>query len=70
MLTLFGLILIGVLAKKNVKGNVIISILVVTVLYYVTTLTVPTFNLGNIGQSFKDFAAIGLPGVYSKEALG
>ena len=64
VLTLFGLILIGVLAKKNVKGNVIISILVVTVLYYVTTLTVPTFNLGNIGQSFKDFAAIGLPGVF------
>ena len=64
VLTLFGLILIGVLAKKNVKGNVIISILAVTVLYYVTTLTVPTFNLGNIGQSFKDFAAIGLPGVF------
>ena len=64
VLTLFGLILIGVLAKKNVKGNVIISILAVTVLYYVTTLTVPTFNLANIGQSFKDFAAIGLPGVF------
>ena len=64
VLTLFGLILIGVLAKKNVKGNVIISILAVTVLYYVTTLTKPTFDLANIGQSFKDFAAIGLPGVF------
>ena len=69
VLTLFGLILIGVLAKKNVKGNVIISILAVTVLYYVTTLTKPSFNLGNIGQSFKDFAAIGLPGVFNAVAI-
>lgn len=68
VLTIVGLILIGVLAKKNVKGNVIISILAVTVLYYVTTLTKPSFNLGNIGQSFKDFATVGLPGVFSGKA--
>ena len=68
VLTIIGLVLIGVLAKKNVKGNVIISILVVTVLYYVTTLTKPSFDLGNIGQSFKDFATVGLPGVFSGKA--
>lgn len=68
VLAILGLILIAVLAKKNVKGNVIISILVVTVLYYVTTLTVPSFNLGNIGQSFKDFASVGITGVFKPES--
>lgn len=68
VLAILGLILIAVLAKKNVKGNVIISILVITVLYYVTTLTVPSFNLGNIGQSFKDFAAVGITGVFKPES--
>lgn len=68
VLTIVGLVLIGILAKKNVKGNVIISILAVTVLYYVTTLTKPSFDLGNIGQSFKDFATVGLPGVFSGKA--
>lgn len=64
VLAIVGLILIAVLAKKNVKGNVIISILVVSVLYYATTLTVPSFDLGNIGQSFKDFASVGITGVF------
>ena len=68
VLTIVGLVLIAVLAKKNVKGNVIISILVVTVLYYVSTLTVPSFNLGNIGQSFKDFASIGIVGVFKGQS--
>lgn len=64
VLTIVGLILIAVLEKKNVKGSVILTIFIVTVLYYVTTLQVPSFNLGNIGQSFKDFAAVGITGVF------
>lgn len=68
VLAILGLILIGVLAKKNVKGNVIISILVITVLYYVTTLTVPSFDMSNVGQSFKDFASIGITSVFSGKA--
>lgn len=68
LLTVVGLVLIGILAKKNVKGNVIISILVITVLYYVTTLTVPSLNMGNVGQSFKDFATVGLPGVFQAKS--
>ena len=68
VLAILGLVLIAVLAKKNVKGNVIISILVVTVLYYATTLTVPSFDLGNIGQSFKDFASTGITGVFKAES--
>ncbi len=68
VLAIIGLVLIAVLAKKNVKGNVIISILVVTVLYYVTTLQVPAFDLGNIGQSFKDFANVGVKGIFDADA--
>jgi len=68
VLTIVGLVLIAVLAKKNVKGSVIISILVVTVLYYVSTLTVPSFDLGNIGQSFKDFGTVGVTGVFKGQS--
>ena len=68
VLAIVGLVLIAVLAKKNVKGNIIISIIVVTVLYYATTLTVPSFDLGNIGQSFKDFATVGVTGVFKPES--
>lgn len=64
VLTIVGLVLIAVFEKKHVKGSVIITILVVTVLYYVTTLKVPGFDLGNIGQSFKDFATVGITGVF------
>ncbi len=68
VLAVVGLVLIAVLEKKHVKGSVIISILVVTALYYVTTLTVPTFDLGHIGQSFKDFATIGITGIFKAES--
>lgn len=68
VLTVVGLVLIAMLEKKNVKGAIIIEIFVVTVSYYVTTFTIPTFNLGNIGQSFKDFAAIGVTAIFSPTA--
>ena len=64
VLTIVGLVLIAVLQKLKVKGNIIISILTVTVLYYVSTLTLPSFDFGNIGQSFKDFATVGITGVF------
>ena len=68
VLTIVGLVIIAVLEKKQVKGAVIITILLTTVLYYVTTLTVPAFDLGNIGQSFKDFASIGVSGIFQPES--
>ena len=68
ILTVLGLIIIAVLESKHVKGSVIITILVVTVLYYATTLTAPSFDLGNIGQSFKDFGAIGVTGIFNGTA--
>ena len=64
VLAFLGLFLIATLEKKNVKGSVIITILSVTVLYYLTTWTMPDFDLGKIGQSFKDFGEIGLFGAF------
>ena len=64
VLALLGLFLIAILDKKKVKGAVIITIGIVTVLYYLTTWTLPTFDLGKIGQSFKDFGSIGIIGAF------
>lgn len=68
VLTFVGLILVGILTKKNVKGSIIITIAAITVLYYLTTWTLPTFDFGQIGQSFKDFAEIGIVGVFKPES--
>ena len=63
LVALIGLVVIGILSKLRVKGDIIIGIGVSTVLYYVFTGTVPSFNLSNVGQSFKDFFAVGVTGL-------
>jgi AGZA family xanthine/uracil permease-like MFS transporter len=64
ILAILGFIAIGVLEKKNVKGSIIIVIGAVTVLYYLCTWQLPSFDLGQIGQSFKDFGTEGLFGAF------
>ncbi len=64
VLALLGLFLIAILEKKKVKGSIIITIVAVSVLYYVATWQAPSFDLGKIGQSFKDFGEIGLLGAF------
>ena len=64
VLALLGFFLIAVLEKKKVKGSVIISIVAVTVVYYLSTWTLPDFDLGKIGQSFKDFGEYGFLGAF------
>ena len=68
LLALIGLFLIAVLEKKHVKGSVLISIAVITVVYYIATGTVPSFDMSEVGQAFKDFAAIGVVGVFQGAA--
>ena len=68
LLAVFGLILIAVLEQKKIKGSVIISILTTTVLYYALTMTMPVFDLGNIGQSFRDFGTIGITAIFQGES--
>ena len=64
VLALLGLFAMAVLTKKNVKGSVIITILGVSVLYYLTTWTAPDFNISSIGESFKAFGEYGIVGAF------
>ena len=64
VIAFLGFILIAILSKLKIKGNIIIGILASTVLYYLLTWTLPTFNMSAIGESFKDFASIGVTGVF------
>lgn len=62
LLALLGFLIIVILGKRNVKGNVLLGIVITAVLYYVFSGTVPSFDITQIGQSFKDFADIGVTG--------
>ena len=64
VISLLGLFAIAVLEKYNVKGSVILTIAGTTVLYYLSTWQLPSFDLGQIGQSFVDFGSIGLLGAF------
>ncbi|MBR4889598.1 MAG: NCS2 family permease [Clostridia bacterium] len=68
LLALLGLVIIAVLEHFKVKGSILISIGGVTVLYYLLTGTVPSFDLGQIGQTFKDFGTIGITGVFQAKS--
>ncbi len=65
MLAFLGFILISALGKLNIKGNVIIGILIISALYYVFTGTVPPLDFSRVGRFFTDFRSIGLFGVFS-----
>lgn len=64
VLALLGLFAIAVLDKLKVKGSVIITIAGVSVLYYLTTWTLPDFDFSKIGQSFVDFGKYGFLGAF------
>lgn len=68
LLSLGGLLLIAILEKHNVKGSVLIGIAGITVLYYITTGTAPSFDMSQVGQTFSDFGAIGITGVFNADA--
>ena len=64
ILAFIGFLIIVILGKRNVKANVIIGIVITAILYYIVTGTAPSFNMEQIGQSFKDFTAVGIVGVF------
>ena len=68
LLALLGFIIIVALEKKGVKGNVMIGIVATTVLYYIVTGASISFDMGQVGQAFKDFATVGVVGVFQPEA--
>ena len=68
IIALLGFIIISILTKLKVKGAVLLGILVTSVIYYLATWQLPSFDLGSITQPFKDFAAIGITGVFKAES--
>ena len=64
IVALLGLFAIAVLDKKKVKGSVILTIAGSTVAYYLLSWQLPSFDLGKVGQTFKDFASEGLFGAF------
>ncbi|MBR6533903.1 MAG: NCS2 family permease [Clostridia bacterium] len=68
IIALVGFIIIAILSKLNVKGAVLLGILATTVIYYLATWQLPSFDLGQVGQTFKDFAEVGITGVFKAES--
>ncbi len=68
IIALLGFIIIAILSKLKVKGAVLLGILATSVIYYLATWQVPSFDLSSIAQPFKDFAAIGITGVFQAES--
>ena len=68
ILALIGFLIIVALEKKGIKGNVMIGIIATTVLYYITTGASISLDMGQVGQAFKDFAEVGVVGVFQPES--
>jgi len=68
LVAFIGFVVIAILNKLRVKGNIIIGILFSSILYYVFIQKVPEFNIASVGQSFKDFGAYGIQGLLDGEA--
>lgn len=68
IIALLGFVIIAILSKLKVKGSVLIGILATTVIYYLAIWEMPSFDLGSVAQPFKDFAQIGVVGVFKPES--
>ncbi|MBR5447354.1 MAG: NCS2 family permease [Clostridia bacterium] len=68
VIALVGFVIIAILTKLNVKGAVLIGILATSVIYYLATWQMPNFDMSSIAQPFKDFAEIGITGVFKAES--
>lgn len=68
IIALLGFVIIAILSKLNVKGSVLIGILATSVIYYLATWTLPSFDMGSVITPFKDFAEIGITGVFKAES--
>ena len=58
----------AILAKLNVKGAVLLGILSTSIIYYLSTWTMPNLDMGSLIDPFKDFAEIGITGVFRAES--
>ena len=68
VVALIGFLIIAILTKLNVKGAVLVGILITTVIYYLSTWTLPDFNIADAATPFKDFANIGITAVFKADS--
>ena len=68
IIALLGFIIIAILTKLKVKGAVLVGILATTVIYYLGTWQIPSLDMSAIAQPFKDFAEIGITGIFKAES--
>lgn len=68
VIALLGFIIIAVLSKLNVKGSVLLGIVITSVIYYLSTGTTPSFDMTSAVEPFKDWAKIGITGVFQADA--
>ncbi len=68
VVALVGFLIIAILTKLNVKGAVLVGILITTVIYYLSTWTLPSFDVSDFTAPFKDFANIGITAVFKADS--
>lgn len=68
IVALVGFIIIAILTKLKVKGAVLIGILATSVIYYLSIWELPNFDMGSVTEPFKDFAEIGITGVFQADS--
>lgn len=68
IIALLGFVIIAILTKLNIKGAVLLGILATTVIYYLATWQLPSFDMTSVAQPFKDFADIGISAVFTAES--
>ena len=68
IIALLGFVIIAILTKLKVKGAVLLGMLATTVIYYLATWQLPSFDMTSVAQPFKDFADIGITAIFTAES--
>lgn len=68
VIALGGFLIIAILSKLKVKGAVLLGIVATSVIYYLATWTLPSFETTSVLQPFKDFADIGITAIFKAES--
>ena len=68
VIALLGFIIISVLSKLKVKGAVLVGIFATTIIYYLATWQLPSFDIAAFAEPFKDFAKIGVTAIFKADS--
>ena len=64
VIALAGFLIIAILSKLKVKGAVLLGMVITTVIFYLSTWTMPSFEVASILAPFKDFGEIGVTALF------